>query len=139
MTQTPDIPVQVGDELIPLTGIYKGRAGTVVGFEREPSRRGGPALDTIVLEFPDGVRAGYTAGELTYDDTPERPAPASRFFTVKEWARANRLGENTVYEFCRRQRDPLPHIMSGRRRKLIDDELAVEWMRRNLGVKPVAR
>jgi len=137
MTTAPDTLIQAGDELVPLTGVYRGRTGTVVGFGREPSRRGGPALDTIVLEFDDGMRAGYSAGELTYDDTPERPAPASRFFTVKEWARANRLGENTVYEFCRRQRDPLPHIVCGNRRKLIDDELAVEWVRRNFGAKPV--
>lgn len=55
------------------------------------------------------------------------------FIPVKEWAEANSLGINRVYGYLRREQDPLPHIIKGTER-LIDDELAVEWIRRNFGV-----
>jgi hypothetical protein len=60
------------------------------------------------------------------------PAAPRTFYTPAEWARANRLGINHVYEYLRIERDPLPHIRQGRR-KLIDDAAAVEWMRRRFG------
>lgn len=68
----------------------------------------------------------------TYGDRPEQPAPAPHFFPVRAWAVANGLGVNAVYEYIRRERDPLPHISQGRRR-LIDDAKAAEWLRRNFG------
>jgi len=60
----------------------------------------------------------------------EGAAPA-HFFPVEDWALANHLGVNAVYEMCR-MRHPIPHIHLGRRR-LIDDGPAAEWLRRNHG------
>ena len=64
--------------------------------------------------------------------------PRPRVFGVKAWANANNLGENTVRAWCRRTNDPFPHIRNGVH-ILIDDELAIGWMRRNLGVGCGAR
>lgn len=71
---------------------------------------------------------------LTAPTSPAHPAPvpATRFFAVEAWAAANNLGVNAVYQYMRRA-DPLPHVRQGRR-KLVDDELALAWMRRNFGV-----
>jgi hypothetical protein len=71
------------------------------------------------------------------DARPPAPSPDPRFFDVAVWAEANSLGINAVYEYLRRERDPLPHIRQGRR-KLVDDELAVAWMRRTFGVRGAA-
>lgn len=57
----------------------------------------------------------------------------SHFVAPAAWAEANGFGVNAVYEYLRREVDPLPHVRRGRK-YLIDDELAVEWMRRNFGV-----
>jgi len=59
--------------------------------------------------------------------------PSSHLVEAKEWAQANALGVNAVYEYMRRERNPLPHVRQGRR-KLVDDELAIRWMRREFGV-----
>jgi hypothetical protein len=69
---------------------------------------------------------------------PTEQAPAPRtFYTPAAWAEANSLGINAVYEYLRRESDPLPHIRQGRR-KLVDDELAVAWMRRTFGARGAA-
>lgn len=66
-------------------------------------------------------------------DTKAASSPASHFSPVRDWAAENGFGINDVYGFVRREEDPMPHIRRGRRR-LIDDELAVAWVRRNFGV-----
>jgi hypothetical protein len=68
----------------------------------------------------------------TATDTQPKAAPMPQFFEVKEWAQANRLGVNAVYEFCRIKRDPIPHIRRGRK-ILIDDHAAQVWIRRRFG------
>ncbi|MHB1324006.1 MAG: hypothetical protein ACYCXZ_06650 [Coriobacteriia bacterium] len=55
------------------------------------------------------------------------------FVDVETWATANGIGINATYEYLRREHDPLPHIRQGRRH-LVDDELALGWLRRNFGV-----
>jgi hypothetical protein len=50
-----------------------------------------------------------------------------------EWAQANGYGLRTVYDFLRREEDPIPHVRKGGD-YLIDDELAVDWVRKHFGV-----
>lgn len=64
--------------------------------------------------------------------TDETTAPEV-FFDVEPWAKAQKLGSNYVYECCRRQANPMPHIRRGRR-YLVDHEFAIPWLRRELGV-----
>jgi len=80
------------------------------------------AVDTSAQGCPDaGARR-----------TP-RASAADHFVEVAEWADANRIGINAVYEALRREVDPMPHLRIGRKR-LVDDELAVKWWRRHYGV-----
>lgn len=64
--------------------------------------------------------------------TTEGPVPA-HFCDVATWARANNVGIDFTYECLRREIDPLPHLRIGRK-YVVDDELAVAWLRRNYGV-----
>ena len=61
------------------------------------------------------------------------PQPAVHFVKPEEWATANRHGIELVRTWLRRENDPLPHTRKGSD-YLVDDELAVAWVRRHFGV-----
>lgn len=61
------------------------------------------------------------------------PSIPTDFVNVDDYAEANGMGINEVYQYLRRSEDPLPHIKRGRR-KQIDVALARNWMRRHFGV-----
>ena len=63
--------------------------------------------------------------------------PTCHFVRPDAWSSANGVGINAVYGYLRRAHDPLPHVRQGRN-YLIDDELAIQWMRRNFGVNTPA-
>ena len=63
---------------------------------------------------------------------------ATDLATPAEWAKANGYGINTVYEYLRREKDPMPHVLKGGD-KMIDCELALQWLRRNFGVNTEGR
>lgn len=60
-------------------------------------------------------------------------APSPHFVKPELWAKTNGIGLNAVYEYLRREVDPLPHLKRGSDYH-IDDQRAIEWMRRNFGV-----
>lgn len=62
----------------------------------------------------------------------ETTSVPSHFVKVETWAAANGIGVNSVYEFCRHKTDPIPHLRIGTK-ILIDNELAVVWMRQTFG------
>lgn len=57
----------------------------------------------------------------------------SHFVEPEVWSKANGVGINSLREYLRREIDPMPHVRMGRK-YLVDDALAVDWMRRNFGV-----
>jgi hypothetical protein len=59
--------------------------------------------------------------------------PQPDTFELLVWAEANRIGENTAYEYCRREIDPMPHIKQGVR-ILVEPEPALLWLRRKFGI-----
>lgn len=61
------------------------------------------------------------------------PAPTCHFVKPEAWAAANGYGVKAVREFLHREDDPIPHVRKGTD-YLIDDELAVEWVRSHFGV-----
>jgi hypothetical protein len=64
---------------------------------------------------------------------PKRVLPVSDLYELQDWAKANRIGENAAYEYCRREIDPMPHIKQGVR-YLVEPGPASEWIRRKFGV-----
>lgn len=58
---------------------------------------------------------------------------AGHFFEPEAWAQANHIGISLIRAGLRRENNPIPHLRIGRK-YLIDDALAVEWFRRELGV-----
>ena len=63
----------------------------------------------------------------------ETPQPAKEIYALGVWAKANGIGLNTAYEYCRRTIDPLPHIKQGTR-YLVEPGPALAWMRRKFGI-----
>ena len=70
---------------------------------------------------------------MSTDVIERTAAPEAVFFDAEPWAIAQHLGVNFVYECCRREADPMPHLRRGRR-YLIDHVPAVAWLRREFGV-----
>jgi hypothetical protein len=60
-------------------------------------------------------------------------ALSAHFVKPAAWAAANGYGLKAVREFMHRTDDPMPHVRKGSD-YLVDDELAVAWVRRNFGV-----